>query len=66
MLQFLTSALHTLLRRVLEPGFRAPSKNYFDGKALRRGTVMKPMNVWSMVIFLVIIVLLIIYLRPHG
>jgi len=27
---------------------------------------MKPMNVWSMVIFLVIIILLIIYLRPHS
>jgi len=27
---------------------------------------MKPMNIWSMVIFLVIIILLIIYLRPHS
>jgi hypothetical protein len=26
----------------------------------------RPMSVWSMVIFLVIIVLLIIWLRPHG
>ena len=26
---------------------------------------MKPMSAWSMVILLVIIVLLIIYLRPH-
>jgi hypothetical protein len=26
----------------------------------------RPMNAWSMVILLVIIVLLIIYLRPHG
>jgi hypothetical protein len=36
------------------------------GPGLRRGTAMKPMNVFSMVVLLVIVVLLIIYLRPHG
>jgi len=30
------------------------------------GEIMKPMSVGAMVIFLIIIVLMIIYLRPHG
>ena len=51
-LQPLTSTLDTLLRSVLGPG-------------LRRGTEMKPINVWPMAIMLIVIVLLVIYLRPH-
>jgi hypothetical protein len=42
----------TLLRSVLGPG-------------LRRGSEMKPLNVFPMVIMLIAIVLLIIWLRPH-
>jgi hypothetical protein len=51
-LQPLASTLDTLLRTVLGPG-------------LRRGTAMKPINVWPMAIMLIVIVLLVIYLRPH-
>jgi hypothetical protein len=29
------------------------------------GEAMKPMNVFSMVIMLIVVILLIIYLRPH-
>jgi hypothetical protein len=41
----------TLLRSVLRPG-------------LRRGTVMKQLNVWPMLILLVVVVLLVIWLKP--
>ena len=32
---------------------------------LRRGTAVKPINIWPMVIMLICIVLLVIWLRPH-
>jgi hypothetical protein len=51
-LQFLWPTLDTLLRSVLGPG-------------LRRGTTVKPLNVWPMLILLIAVVLLIIWLRPH-
>jgi hypothetical protein len=36
------------------------------GPGLRRGTTMKQLNVWPMLIMLIVIVLLVIWLRPHG
>ena len=51
-LRFLRPPLETLLRSVLGPG-------------LRRGTTMKQINVYPMVIMLIAIVLLVIWLRPH-
>ena len=51
-LRFSCSTADTLLRSVLGPG-------------LRRGTEMKPLNVFPMVIMLIAIVLLIYWLRPH-
>ena len=51
-LRFSCSTADTLLRSVLGPG-------------LRRGTEMKPLNVFPMVIMPIAIVLLIYWLRPH-
>ena len=51
-LRFLRPPLETLLRSVRSPG-------------LRRGTTMKQINVFPMVIMLIAIVLLVIWLRPH-
>jgi hypothetical protein len=48
-LQFLRPKFDTLLRSALD----------------RRGTTVKPLNVWPMVILLIAVVLLIIWLRPH-
>jgi hypothetical protein len=52
-LQFLRPKFDTLLRIALGPG-------------LRRGTTVKPLNVWPMVILLIAVVLLIVWLRPHS
>ena len=64
-LRFLCPGDETLPCGVLGPGLRAPSKYYFDGNALRRGTTMKQINVYPMVIMLIAIILLVIWLRPH-
>ncbi len=52
-LQFLPTEPDTLLRSVLGPG-------------LRRGTALKQLNVFPLAIMLVVIVLLVIWLRPHS
>jgi hypothetical protein len=36
------------------------------GQAQRDGEAMKQLNVWPMLIMLILIVLLVIWLRPHG
>ena len=51
-LRFLRPKPGTLLRSVLGPG-------------LRRGTAVKPINAWPMIILLIAIVFLVIWLRPH-
>jgi biopolymer transport protein ExbD len=35
------------------------------GPGLRRGTEMKQINVWPMLMMLILIIVLIIWLRPH-
>jgi hypothetical protein len=46
------------------PG-KEPLRRSGLGPGLRRGTAMKPMNVFPMIILLIAVVLIVIWLRPH-